>query len=223
MIALLAALVVTQARGVVLDEGTLVIRRDTQELGRETFRLLERRRADSADGWVLGASARWNSGLRPLVLAPVIELSADTEPDGFAMDVSRNGAVQRITGQPGRGRFTLRFIAPGMERARELASRPPSVVVVDSVFAPYLLAAWRARDTARTVTAVYPRAARRTVLTITDLGMATTTLNRDPATLRHVEIRGGPGGPVEVWLAGDGRLMKVELPDGALRAERLPP
>jgi hypothetical protein len=40
--------------------------------------------------------------------------------------------------------------------------------------------------------------------------------------LRHILIVGGPMGPVHVWLDRDGRLMKVEMPDGGLRAERLP-
>jgi hypothetical protein len=224
MITLLAAFALAQAPGAQLDEGTLVVRRDTQEVARETFRLLERRRADSAAGWLLGTTVRWNTGLRPEVLAPVIELASDSEPNNLAVDVSENGAALRITGQPGPGRYTLRYIAPGLERARELPLRPPGVLVMDSVFTPYLFAAWRAGGGAapRTVSAIYIRAPRGARLTVTDLGMGSTTLNRDLATLRHIVVRGGPEGPVHVWLAADGRLMKVELPDRRLRAERLP-
>lgn len=221
MILLLAALAVAQTPGV-LDEATLVVRRDTQEVGRETFRLLERRRADSAAGWLLQASARWNSGIRPLVLSPVLQVERDTEPDGLVIDVSQNGAPLRITGQPGAGRYTLRYIAPGLERARELPDRAPSVLVVDSVFASYLFAAWRAGAEGRSVTAIYPRAAHAARLTISDLGTGSTTLNREPVTLRHVVLRGGPEGPVHVWLTPEGHLMKVELPARRLSAERLP-
>jgi hypothetical protein len=222
MIALVACLTLAQVPGPPLDEGTLVVRRDSQEVARETFRLLARRRADSATGWVLGATVRWSVGSRPLVLSPVIELAPDSEPNAFAMDVSENGATMRITGQPGRGRYTLRYGAPGVERARELPNRPPSLLLVDSVFTPYLFAAWRAGTAPRSVTAIYPRAPRLTHLTIADLGTSTTTLNRDPATLHHVLLSGGPDGPVHVWLDARGRLMKVELPDQRLRAERLP-
>lgn len=221
MILLLAALAVAQTPGV-LDEATLVVRRDTQEVGRETFRLLERRRADSAAGWLLQATARWNAGVRPLVLSPVLQVERDTEPDGLVIDVLRNGAPLRITGQRGPGRYTLRFIAPGLERARELADRAPSVLVVDSVFATYLFAAWRGGAEGRSVTAIYPRAAHAARLAISDLGMESTTLNRAPVTLRHVVLRGGPEGPVHVWLTPEGRLMKVALPDRRLSAERLP-
>jgi hypothetical protein len=224
MIALVATLVLAQVPGAPLDEGTLVVRRDTQEVARETFRLLERRRADSADGWVLSATTQWSDRIRPLVLRPVIEVAPDSEPDGIAIDVSANGATTRITGLPGPGRYTLRYIAPGLERARELPARAPSVVLVDSTFAPYLFAAWRApRGGAPvTLTAIFPRAPRHMRISAADLGLAATTLNRDPVTLRHIVLRGGPHGPVHVWLAPDGRLMKVELPQEQLRAEREP-
>ena len=49
-----------------------------------------------------------------------------------------------------------------------------------------------------------------------------TTLNRDSTTLRHVIVSGGPDGPIHVWLSADGYLMKVEVPQISLRAERLP-
>src|SRR2546426_4803633 len=43
---------------------------------------------------------------------------------------------------------------------------------------------------------IYPRSGRREALTVQDLGLAATTLNRDPATLRHVTVTGGAAGDV---------------------------
>lgn len=226
MIALLTALALTQrpgpAGGGPLDEGTLVVRLDTLEVARETFRLVSRRVGDSTSGWVLATTTRWFGGGAPVVFAPVLELTPDSQPGALAYDVNGNGASLRITGQPGPGRYTLRYVAPGREGARELPDGPRSVVVDDSVFAPYLFAAWQAGPSPTSVTAIFPRTARRTLLTVTDLGVTGTTLNRDPATLRHVLIAGGPDGPVHVWLTADSRLMKVEIPDRGWRAERLP-
>jgi hypothetical protein len=224
MIRLLAALALGQAPTVLLDDGTMVIRVDTQEVARETFRLVSRRGRDGSSGWLLAVTTRWAAGGRSTVLAPVIEVTPDSEPSALAYDVSAIGASQRITGQPSPGRYTLRYAAPGRERARELAVAPPAVVLDDSVFAPLLFAAWRAAPSpaARTLTAIFPRAPRTTSLTATDLGVAATTLNRDPATLRHVILSGGPDGPIHVWLSATGYLMKVEIPQRSLRAERLP-
>ncbi len=219
--ALLAALVLTQGAGAALDEGTLVVRVDTQEVARESFRLLGRRFTDSTSGWLLDTRIRW-VGTPPVTFAPVLALGPDTAPAALAYAVAANGTSQRITGQPGPGRYTLRYVSPGHERARELARGDPTVIVDDSVFAPFLVASWLAPATPRIITAIYPRTARRLALTVTDLGIGVTTLNRDAATLRHVLIAGGDDGPVHVWLSPDGRLMKVEVPARALRAERLP-
>lgn len=217
----LAALLLLQGTGIPLDEATLVVRVDTQEVARESFRLLSRRVTDSTSGWVLDSRIRW-VGRPPITFWPVLVVSPDTAPETLVYQVAANGASQRITGQAGPGRYTLRYVAPGVERARELAFGNPTVIVDDSVFAPFLLAGWRAPATPRIVTAIYPRTARRLELTITDLGIGVTTLNRDPATLRHILIAGGADGAVHVWLSPEGRLMKVEVPSRALRAERLP-
>jgi hypothetical protein len=220
---LAAALALLQVPTGVIDQGVLVVRRDSLEIGRETFHLLERRPGDRTSGWLLDASARWTGPVGyATVLAPVLEVAPDSAPAALAYDVTANGKSQHITGQPGPGRFTLRYVAPGRERARELASGPRLVVADDSVFSLYLIAAWYARPTPGRVTAIFPRSAGRATLTVTDLGVETTTVNRDPATLRHVLIAGGPMGPVHVWLDAQGRLTKVEVPDQAVRAERLP-
>lgn len=218
---LVAALLLVQGAGIPLDEATLVVRVDTQEVARETFRLLSRRVSDSTSGWLLASRIRWEN-TPPITFAPALSVEPDTTPETLQYEVAANGASQRITGATGPGRYTLRYVAPGVERARELARGATTVIVDDSVFAPFLLAGWRATSAPRIVTAIYPRSARRVDLTITDLGMAETTLNRDPATLHHVLIDGGVDGPVHVWLSPEGRLMKVEVPARALRAERLP-
>ena len=117
MIALpFAALMLMQVPTGMIDEGVLVVRRDSQEVARETFRLRERRPGDPAGGWLLDASARWpGPGSRTTALTPVLELAADTAPAALGYDVSADGKSERITGQPGPGRFTLRYLLPGVE------------------------------------------------------------------------------------------------------------
>ena len=221
MILVLAVLLQAPTAGGVVDQGTFVIRADTQEVGRETFRLLERRVGDSTSGWLVDASARWTGAGRPTVFAPVIEIGRDSMTQALSFLVSSGPAPLRISGVPGRGRFTLRYASPGLERARELPADRALVVVDDSVFTPWLLAAWRARTTPESLTIVFPRTALRARVLVQDLGSEPTTLNRDQATLRHVLISGGPPGHVHLWLAGD-RLMKIDLPERKLVAERLP-
>src|SRR5436190_967746 len=154
MTAGLFALLLLQAAGTPLDEGVLVVRADTLEVARESFRLSHGRLSRGEDGW-------------------------------------------------------------------KLATGPRAVVLDDSVFAPYVFAAWRAASAASELTAIYPRALRRETVQIQDLGVSSTTLNRDPARLRHITVAGEPSGTVHVWLDDRGRLMKVEIPSRRLVAERL--
>src|SRR5213080_568968 len=92
----------------------------------------------------------------------------------------------------------------------------------DSVFALYLPVAWLGRAQPVQVTAVFPRAGRRELLAVRDLGIETTTLNRDPAELRHITVTGGENRLVHVWLGAAGRLAKVEIPSRGLVAARQP-
>lgn len=222
MIIVLALLLQAPSAGGVIDQGTFVIRADTQEVGRETFRVLEQRVGDSTSGWLFDASARWTGTGRPALYAPVIEIGRDSMTQALTFNVSGGPARLYISGQPSRSRFTLRYVSPGVERARELPADRALVVIDDSVFTPYLLVAWRARATLESLTVVFPRSAVRARVVMQDLGAESTTLNRDQATLQHVLISGGPSGPVHLWLGSGGRLMKVELPDRKLTAERLP-
>ena len=111
---------------------------------------------------------------------------------------------------------------PKVERAREFPAGAVTLVLDDSVFALYAAAAWRASPVPATLTVIYPRGARRATLTIRDLGIEATTLNRNPTTLRHVVVSGGADGAVHLWLTRDGRLLKVEIPARRVVAERAP-
>src|SRR5438093_1481729 len=94
------------------------------------------------------------------------------------------------------------------------------VVREDSVFAPYVFAGWRAASARAELTAIFPRALRRETVQISDLGLASTTLNHDPARLRHITVDSEQG-TVHLWLDERGRLMKVEIPARHLIVERL--
>src|SRR2546429_2974731 len=107
-------------------------------------------------------------------------------------------------------------------RARESPPPPPAAVLDDSVFALYLPVAWLGRTRAAQVTAVFPRAGRRELLAVQDLGIEPTTLNRDPADLRHITVTGGENRLVHVWLGAEGRPANGEISPRGLVAARPP-
>jgi len=205
-----------------LDEGTFVVREDTLEVARESFRLMHGRLARGGVGWTLATTIRYDRTRPVVVLAPILDVSAaDTLPATLQYDVADPRQPVRILGELGRGRFTVRFVARATERAREFPAGGRPVVLDDSVFALYLFAAWRAAGQPGPLTAIVPRGLRRETVEVQDQGLAPTTLNHAPVTLRHVTVTGGPNQVVHLWLDSDARLMKVEIPSRRLSAERV--
>ena len=219
MNAWLLALALLQAP---LDEGTFVVREDTVEVAREAFRLNHGRLARGGIGWTLATTIRYDRTRPVVVLAPILDVTVDTLPATLQYDVADPRQPVRILGELGRGRFTVRFVARTTERAREFPAGGRPVVLDDSVFALYLFAAWRAAVQPSELTAIVPRGLRRDALQVQDLGLAPTTVNRAPVTLRHITLTGGPNQVVHLWLDGSARLIKVEIPSRRLSAERAP-
>ena len=216
MTALALTLLVLQAP---LDEGTFLIRQDTAEIGREAFRLTAAR---GGAGWTLASTVRFDRARPIVVLNPILEIGADSLPASLEFSVADPREPLRILGQLSRGRFTVRLLGRLTERAREFPAPAPVVVLDDSVFVLYLLAAWRAAPSPISVTAIFPRGGRREVVVVQDLGVGATTVNRTAASLRHVTVTGGPQREVQLWLDRAGRLLKVEVPSRRLTAERAP-
>jgi hypothetical protein len=220
----LLAVTLLQTPGLI-DEGTLVVREDTVEIARESFRLQHGRLARGGTGWTLATTIRYDRARPVVVLAPILEVSADTLPATLQFDVADPRRPSRILGELGRGRFTVRQVARASERAREFPTGQRPVVLDDSVFALYLIAAWRAVPNGAapggTLTGIVPRDLRRDTLQVADLGVTATTLNRDPATLRHITVSGGPNVLVHLWLDTAGRLMKITVPSRRITVERL--
>ncbi len=205
-----------------VDEGTLVVREDTLEIARETFRLTAVRTGAGVTRWKLATTIRYDRTRPVVVFDPIVELGPDSSPVSLEYTVADPREPLRILGQLTRGRFVVRLLGRRTERAREFPAPPPAAVVDDSVFALYLPVAWQVRPQPVTVTCVFPRAGRRELLTVQDLGVESTTLNRDPAALRHITVTGGENRVIHLWLAADGRLAKVEVPSRRLVAERAP-
>jgi hypothetical protein len=204
------------------DEGTLLVRDDTAEIAREAFRISSGRVGPGAPGWKLAVTVRYDRSRPVIVLNPIVELGIDSLPVSLEFNVADPREPLRILGQLVRGRFVVRLLGQRTERAREFPAAPPVVLLDDSVFALYLPAAWQATGRSAQVTAIFPRAGRREVLTVQDLGMQSTTLNRAPASLRHITVSGGANRLVHLWLGPEGKLLKVEVPSRRLSVERAP-
>src|SRR2546429_7178871 len=205
MSALLLALAVVHSQGQgSIDEGTLLVRQDTVEGAREAVRVAPAR--VGAGSWTLATTIRYDRTRPVVVLDPILEVAPDRVATTLESTVADPRDPMRIVGQFTRGRFVVRILGRRTERAREYPTPPPAAVLDDSVFALYLPVAWLGRAQPVQVTAVFPRAGRRELLAVRDLGIETTTLNRDPAELRHITVTGAENRLGHVWLAAAGRL-----------------
>ncbi|SRR3954469_10892937 len=207
--------------GTAVDEGVFVVRQDTLEVARESFRLSVGRVTAGGTGWSLATTVRYDRARPVIVLAPILEVNGDTMPVTLQYDVADPRQPSRVLGQLGRGRFTVRYVTRETERAREFATGNRALVLDDSVFALYLFAGWIASTESTALTAIIPRSLRREDIQVQDHGVSPTTLNHDPARLRHVIVTREGGQSVHLWLDTAGRLMKVEIPSTHVTAERL--
>ncbi|MGH7753652.1 MAG: hypothetical protein ACREN5_12620, partial [Gemmatimonadales bacterium] len=202
-----------------LDQGVLAVRRDSVEVARESFRLQGSRLSSGASGWIVTTTSQYGADL---ALSAIVEVGPDSLALFLQYDVQHPSRPYRVLGRSAAGRMVLRHVSPRSERARELPTGPALVILDDSLFATYAVAAWFAGQAPQAVTAVYPRAGRRETLTIRDEGETHTMVNGDVATARHVVLSGGVDGPAHIWVSRDGRLLKVELPAHGVSAERQP-
>src|SRR5256885_12500632 len=206
MTALLLTLLALQAP---LDEGTFLIRQDTAEIGREAFRLAAAR---GGAGWTLVSTVRYDRSRPIVVLNPILEIGADSLRASLEFSVADPREPLRILGQLSRGRFTVRLLGRLTERAREFPAPAPVVVLDDSVFVLYLLAAWRAAPRPISVTAIFPRGGHPGVVAVPGLGGEATTPHRTAASLRHLTGTGGSHREVQLRLDPAARPPKGAMP-----------
>src|SRR5216110_3209250 len=166
MIIGLLVLALLQAAGSPLDEGVFVVRIDTLEVARESFRLSHGRLSRGETGWSLATTIRYDRARPVIVLSPILEVNDDTMPVTLQYDVADPRQPSHILGQLGRGRFTVRSVAKDAERAREFSTGKRTVVLDDSVFALYLFAGWIASSQATELTAILPRALKREIVQV---------------------------------------------------------
>src|SRR5207253_637659 len=115
-----------------VDEGTLVVREDTVEVAREAFRVTAVRTGAGGTRWTIATTIRYDRTRPVVVLDPIVELGADSNPVSLEYTVADPREPLRILGQLTRGRFVVRLLGRRTEpaggsssRCRASASSPP--------------------------------------------------------------------------------------------------
>jgi hypothetical protein len=200
-----------------LDQGVLLIARNGDEIGREEFAI----RAAAGRGGGGGVLAVATVHYRDRELRAALELTGDHTPVSYQLDVMSAGRlVQRLTGQFGRGRFSVRIVTPSGEVAREFPVPPGVVVLDDDVFDQYYFVP-RAKGAPEPLSVVRPRRTSVVAAAVRSLGPDTVVVGGHGVAAEHYAITLPGGDRREFWFSPSGDLLKAALPGSAITATRL--
>jgi hypothetical protein len=197
------------------DQGVLVVKRGNQEIGRESFRVVERGPRSLSDSIV--AIARY-PGSRPTTeVSAVLDRTA---PDGLTWLSNRRAGKEslQVLVAAGPNKVTVRLVGQGGESAREYPGARAIVLLDDSLFAPYYQIAMLVPADSASLSALFPRTSRRT----TFQARRTPIPAGDRATkggLQQIRLSGGLTG--DIFLDNDGKLVRVVVPELGLEATRV--
>lgn len=141
-------------------ETKLSITQGGREIGREEF-TLRQGRGRGAPGSTLIAAARYPATNPTLKLTATLERTPESALAKFQLEVEGPNGTTVILAAGSGARLIIRTVAKGSEAGRELPGGPDVVLLDDQVFSLYSAVADVATPAGKSLTAVFPRTARR--------------------------------------------------------------
>jgi hypothetical protein len=183
----------------------LVVEQNGREIGREDYHLTRGRGQGRQPGSTLRVNARYPANNPTLRIAATLERTPESGLAKFQLDVEGPDGPTVILAAGSGARLIIRTLAKGSEAGRELPGGPDIVLLDDNVFSLYIAVADVATQNGRSLTAVFPRTARR----------ASFVARREPGG--RVNLTGGIRGTLET----DGQgLVGLVLPESNIRVSR---
>ncbi|MBI4502387.1 MAG: hypothetical protein HY700_14655 [Gemmatimonadetes bacterium] len=199
----------------VLDRGTLVISRAGVVIGSEDF-VIRTGRTSGDRGLTVASRASYPPSRPQVVLVPVLELTADSQPAALQIDV-QDGMARRVVAELAPRRISIRTVHDSRESVRQYPAPERVLFLDDSAFA---LHAIPPTGPGGPVLLLWVRSGVREDGAWSDRGVEPTDFNGQTVSLRHVTLS-GPF-PRDLWYDDRGHLAKVEVPSLELRAARSP-
>jgi hypothetical protein len=200
------------------DQGTFKVFVEDREVGTEEFTIVQTGTGASAE---LLATGRVRVGLPDGTL----ELDSRLRARGIGADpvdyqVSVGGsAPSRTIGTVSSGRFSAKIVTPTGEQLREYVASNGAVVLDEGVAHHYYFLAQRTHQ--GRVPVIVPRENRQVIATVTSRGEESVRVNGTSATLFHLVVQPQGGDEHHVWVDALNRVVRVEIPARAWRAERV--
>ena len=219
--ALLLALASTPAAAqtTVVDEGTFILRENGREVGREVFAI---RRSGTGPGSVVVAQGRVDLGDADDLVTQLEVSGEGFRPATYAVQVEGT-EPQRIAGRVAGGRFSARIISPAGEMMREYLAGEGAVIVDEGVAHQYYFIAQRLDAASFTVPLIIPRQSRQVSAAVTVGAAESITIGGQSVSARRLTVRPTGLPDRSVWVDGEGRVLRLEVPDRGMTAERMAP
>lgn len=212
-----AALAAPAAHGQAVDSGTFVVYVEDHEVGTEQFLITQSGTGASAEVMAAGR-VRLRLADGTLELDPRLTARGiGTDPVSYQVDVG-GSSPSRVVGTVGGGRFSAKIVTTTGEQLREYVASSGAVVLEQGVAHHYHFLAQRTHQ--GRVPVIIPRENRQVMATVASRGEETVTINGAQATLFHLVVHPAGGDEHHVWVDALNRVVRVEVPARAYRAER---
>jgi hypothetical protein len=196
------------AQTVTIDEGTFRVQVGGREVGVETFSI--RQNGTGADAVVI-AQGR-------VALPEAAEVLANVQFGGtvlrpVAYDVELRGAdARRIRAAITGSRASARTVSAGGETMKEYLVSDGAVLLDEGVAHHYYFLARRAAGGATRIPVIIPRENRQVQATVSAAGEESVTIAGSSVRARKLTVQLPGGDARTVWVDGEGRVLKVEVP-----------
>ena len=190
----------------VVDEGTFTVSRAGVPVGRESFRVI---RAPAPGGQVYQATG--TSVIGDIKATSRLGTDSLGRPVAYESDVSEGGQLlQRLRGRGRPTRFSVLAQTRTGESAREYVLPNGTLVLDEDVFHQFFFVGLAAQSVE--IVVISPRSAQQDVMRLQAGAAETVEIAGRALAARRYSLVNGQG-PRHVWVDGEGRLLKVEIPD----------
>lgn len=203
-----------------IDEGTFRLLVDGREVGRETFSIRRVGEGDAAVTIAQGRVVRSDAGAAGEVSSNLQVNGATLRPSSYELEV-RGDARERITGRIAGGRFSARITSSAGEMMREYLAGEGAVVVDDGIAHHHYFLAGRGDGGDFRVPVIVPRQSRQVSATVRNTGAATIEAGGRSVSATHLVVEMSEGPTRHVYVDGQGRVLRVEIPDQNFAAVRV--
>jgi hypothetical protein len=206
------------AQDVLLDEGTFDLMVGDREVGVESFTIRRVGAGEEAKIWATG-TVEQDAGNSVLAMRPVLRTGAGRDPLEYQNKISGDGETEVSVVSADR-RFVATIKSAAGERGRELRATRGAVFLEGTVVHQYyFLPPPPTEGTSLEVPVVIPRSGTQTTGTLITVGPE--TLRIAGRAIDAVRVRLTlQGEDRDIWRDREGRVLRMEIPDRGIVAER---